>query len=575
MSQYLKKWPLLILIANAAFFFAYTSYFSFNFPLQDDVLLIDFVVQKGNLGSDFYSWYHTFFGVVNDHSIMIPRLSVWLIQLVHDGKIDFEWITRYNLIILIIFFVIIGKEFLRAKLPLAYLLPISFLLFQPHFQEVSNWPITGLQHIHLLFFVAIALYGLENKKSIHIPIICAFLAGFSFGNGVALFILIGIYVSLENRTKQVSWVILALIVYLFLLFPVFSFSDHAKFSLSFSNTSYFFLGLLGSIALPFTKGKDEFAVILGIIILAMMSYLIFQKWIKRNLSINRFFFYLGIFILGAALMIALPRSGTDWKSYNSSRFFIYSEIILISIYGILLAAFKDTHRKYVFFIGLLISFVFSFLSYFNNSITLIERKNALQADHDNWNRNEAIICGVPQVFQNIKPILKEAYDKQLFQKEKMLVPSEDLAKLNQLAKPFKLRVPLEIQSHADTIKGKSEFWVKRYSFIIFNQMGVDNPISKAWFLVIQHDSTKKSFLSPIAFKKGAIRDFLFKPGSNYLSQGGAALIYTEFLAGGSYHVYLCSIQEKERNRYYRLNERIRKDLKTKTLVMIPYKDPKD
>ena len=109
MSKYIKKWPLLILIANAAFFFAYTSYFSFNFPLQDDVLLIDFVVQKGHLGSDFYSWYQTFFGVVNDHSILVPRLSVWLIQLVHDGKIDFEWITRYNLIILIIFFIIIGK----------------------------------------------------------------------------------------------------------------------------------------------------------------------------------------------------------------------------------------------------------------------------------------------------------------------------------------------------------------------------------------------------------------------------------------------------------------------------------
>lgn len=569
MSKYFKKWPLLILITNAAFFFAYTSYFSFNFPLQDDVLLIDFVVQKGHLGSDFYSWYQTFFGVVNDHSILVPRLSVWLIQLVHDGKIDFEWITRYNLIILIIFFIIIGKEFLRAKFPLVYLLPISFLLFQPHFHEVSNWPITGLQHIHLLFFVAIALTCLENKRSILIPIICAFLAGFSFGNGVALFILIGIYVSLENRIRQVSWVILAFIIYLFLLFPVFSFSDHAKFSLSFSNTSYFFLGLLGSIALAFTKGKDEFAIILGMIILAMMSYLIFQKWIKRNLSSNRFFFYLGIFILGGTLMIALARSGMDWKSYHSSRFFIYSEIILISIYAIVLAAFQDTHRKYVFFIGLLISFGFSFLSYFNNSMTLIERKNALQADHDNWNRNEAIICGVPQVFQNIKPILLEAYAKHLIQKEKILVPSEDLAKLNRIAKPFKLRVPLDVQSHADTVKGKMEFWVNRYSFIIFNQMGVDNPISKTWYLVIQHDSTKKSFLSPIAFKKGAIRDFILKPGSNYLSQTGAALIHTEFLASGTYHLYLCSIQEEEKNRYYRVNERIRKDPKTSTLVMIP------
>ncbi len=569
MSKYIKKWPLLILIANAAFFFAYTSYFSFNFPLQDDVLLIDFVVQKGHLGSDFYTWYQTFFGVVNDHSILVPRLSVWLIQLLNDGKIDFEWITRYNLIILIIFFVIIGKEFLRAKLPLVYLLPISFLLFQPHFQEVSNWPITGLQHLHILLFVALALSLLEEKNSVIGSLICAFLAGFTFGNGVALFILIMIYLFFEGSKKKIIWVGVSLGIYLLALIPIFNFSQQAKFAFSFSNTSFFELGILGSVALEFFKSKDFFALCLGALLLSCIVYFAFQKWVKKNSQINRFYFYYLIFILGATFVIAIPRSGIDWTSYHSSRYFVYGVIALICLYVLGIKQLPELQKKYLFYPALVISISFSFLSYHNNSASLIERNNSLQADHDNWNRNEAIICGVPQVFQNIKPILLEAYAKHLIQKEKILVPSEDLAKLNLIAKPFKLRVPLDVQSHADTLKGKMEFWVNRYSFIIFNQMGVDNPISKTWYLVIQHDFTKKSFLSPITFKKGAIRDFILKPGSNYLSQTGAALIHTEFLASGTYHLYLCSIQEEEKNRYYRVNERIRKDPKTSTLVMIP------
>jgi hypothetical protein len=569
MQKLITKWPLLILIANIGIFFAYTSYLSFNFPLRDDVMLIDFVVQKEHFGSDVSTWYHGLFGIVNDHSIFVPRLTVWLNQWVDEGRLNFEWITRFNLIVLILFFILLGKQFLTYKLPLIYLLPINFLLFHPQYSEVTNWPITGLQQVYLVFFVAFAINWLENKKSILIPLICAFLAAYSFGNGIALFVLIGIYVSSEQRIKQLPWVFLATFIYFLSLIPVYSLSDHAKFNFSLLNTTYFYLGILGSIALEFTKGKDEFAILLGGILVALMAYFSYQKWINKNQSINRFFIYLGIFVLGATLMIALPRSGMDWKSYHSSRYFIYSILLAISVFMVSIGHMKEAYRKYALGFGLLISISLTFLSYFNNSETLIERKNVLRADHDNWQRYQEVICEIPHVFRNIKPVLQEAYEKHLLQKEPLIASEVELNSLATTAKPKKLIEPLRIENQVHSNKGKIDTLLHHSSYLIFNKLTIENPIRTSFFLILHNQETGKNVFSPIAFKNIGIRNFITKPYSNYLSKAGIVIVQTDFLEKGVYDLFICENTDGHKNQFWSLATKINFDSSQKTFQILP------
>ncbi len=569
MQKLNTKWPLLILIANIGIFFAYTSYLSFNFPLRDDVMLIDFVVQKEHLRSDFTSWYHGLFGIVNDHSIFVPRLTVWLNQWVDGGRLNFEWITRFNLVVLILFFILLVKQFLRSGFPLIYLLPINFLLFHPHFSEVTNWPITGLQQVYLVFFVAFAIDWLENKKSILIPLICAFLAAYSFGNGIALFVLIGIYVASEQRIKQLPWVFLATFIYFLSLIPVYSLSDHAKFNFSLLNTTYFYLGILGSIALEFTKGKDEFAILFGGILVSLMAYFSYQKWIRKNQGINRFFIYLGIFVLGATLMIALPRSGMDWRSYHSSRYFLYSILLSISVFMLLLGHVQAGFRKYALGFGLLFSISLAFLSYFNNSETLIERKNILRADHDNWHRYQAVICEIPHVFRNIKPILQEAYGKHMLQTEPLIATDEELNSMATSAKPKILVEALRIENHVHSNQGKIDTLLHHYSYLIFNKLAVENPISTSYFLILHHKQTGKNLLSPIAFRNIGIRNFIQKPYANYLSKAGMVTIQTDFLDKGLYDLFICEIRDDHSKQFWSLAPHVNFDASHKTFQILP------
>ena len=567
MREISTKWPFIILIATIGIFFAYTSYFSFNFPMQDDLTLVEFIVAKEQKKTELSALVGDLFRVDNDHSIVIPRLITWINQEI-EGALNFKHIVQYLNLLLILFFLLIARRFGKFQLDLHFLLPVSFLLFQPHFFEVIHWPIVGLQHIHILIFVVIALGLLEQKKSLFWPLFCAFMAGFTFGNGVTLFVLVGIYLFFEGREKEIGWAILSLIIYLMALIPIFNFSQQAKFGFSLLNTSFFALGILGSTALEFTKNQDQFAVGFGAMLMVSIGYFAFQKWVKKNETIDRFYFYLVIFVVGAILVIAIPRSGDDWTFYHTSRYFVYGVIALICLYLMGIKHLPKSQKKYLFYPMLAISLGFSFLSYYNNSATMIDRKNTLRADYDNWARHQTVICEVPQVFENIKPILSKAYANQWIQAEKQLIPSEQLAILNQIARPFKMTAPVEIQNHADSVKGKSDLWVKRYSFLAFNRLNVDNPIDKSWYIVLQHATSKKSFVSPVTYKKGAIRDFVFKPGTNYLSSTGVAIVHTEFLEHGKYQLYLCGVQDDKKNSYYRLDEGIQIDSQTKLINLI-------
>ena len=66
-------------IGQAILYIAYINRFSFHFPVQDDVTLIEFIYAK-ETGTDLFN---QLFRVDNDHAIVIPRLATWLNQLIH------------------------------------------------------------------------------------------------------------------------------------------------------------------------------------------------------------------------------------------------------------------------------------------------------------------------------------------------------------------------------------------------------------------------------------------------------------------------------------------------------------
>lgn len=322
-----------ILIGQSILFFAYINWFSFNFPVQDDVSLIEFIHAKES-GTDLFK---QLFRVDNDHANVIPRLITWLNQLLH-GSVNFKHLILWNALTLIGCFYLLFSQFRKLKIALPYFIPVGFILFQPQFFEVSNWAITGLENINIIFFVCLSLISIE-KNHRKLALLWALLAGFTFGNGIILFVVLAAYLIFTKRYIGLLECGFGIAIYLSILMPHYSFGQQAKFDLHLGNMTNYALGLLGATALDLSGGNLQIGILFGLLMFCFWAYLFVYK------KDQGFFAYLFLFIIGTYLIIAIARSGYDWTTYNISRYFLYAPFALICLYAMSLTHFPQFRKK--------------------------------------------------------------------------------------------------------------------------------------------------------------------------------------------------------------------------------------
>lgn len=525
-------------IGQAVLYFVYINRFSFHFPVQDDVTLIEFIHAK-EVGSDLFN---QLFRVDNDHAIVIPRLITWVNQLLH-GSVNFKQLILWSALTLIGCFYLFFSQFQKLKINLLYFIPVGFLLFQPQFFEVSNWAITGLQHIHIALFVCLSLIALE-KNHLKLAFLWAILAGFTFGNGVVLFVVLATYFIFTKRFKEfVGWGV-ALVLYLAILLPHYSFGQQAKFELHLGNIINYALGILGACALDLTGGNLQAGIVLGFLMFGYWAYLfLFKK--ERG-----FFAYLFLFTLGTCLIIAIPRSADDWTTYNSSRYFLYAPVAIICLYAMSLTQFPRLSQR-IYMGASVFSLVFCFMSYQIHTAQMVARFQVNQADNDNWIRHQRVAGNVPQVFTNDQKIVQDAFQLNYLDQEPGILSKEELVRFSSETPVWELTEKMLVERHANPIQERSGVWVKRFDYLLFPNFKGENSLDHAWYVVLRHPESAMMYTVAINFKKGALRKWILE--GNYLSNYGIAQVYTDGLMPGRYQVYLVNrIQGK--NTMFRLDQ---------------------
>lgn len=525
-------------IGQAMLYFAYINRFSFHFPVQDDVTLIEFIHAK-EVGSDLFN---QLFRVDNDHAIVIPRVITWVNQILH-GSVNFKQLILWSALTLIGCFYLLFSQFHKLKITLPYFIPVGFLLFQPQFFEVSNWAITGLQHINIALFVCLSLIALV-KNQVKSALLWSILAGFTFGNGIVLFVVIAAYFIFSKRFKELLSLGVALVLYLAILLPHYSLGQQAKFELHLGNIINYALGILGACALDLTGGNLHAGIVLGFLMFGYWAYLfLFKK--ERG-----FFSYLFLFILGTCLIIAIPRSADDWTTYNSSRYFLYAPIALICLYAMSLTQFPAC-RKNIFIGTSLLSLVFSFTSYHIHTAQMVARFQVNQADNDNWIRHQRVAGNVPQVFTNDRKIVQDAFQLNYLDQEPGIISKEELVRFSSDTPLWKLTEKMLVERHANPIRERDGVWLKRFDYLLFPNFKGENSLDHAWYVVLRHTQSAMMYTVAINFKKGALRKWILE--GHYLSNYGIAQVYTDGLMPGRYQAYLVDrIQGK--NTIYRLDQ---------------------
>jgi hypothetical protein len=534
-----KSIPLLSIgffIGQAVLYIAYINRFSFHFPVQDDVTLIEFIHAK----ETGIGLFNQLFRVDNDHAIVIPRIATWLNQLIH-GSVNFKQLILWSAVTLTGCFYLVFTQFQKLKIAFPYFIPVGFILFQPQYFEVSNWAITGLQHINIILFVCLSLVALE-KNQLKLALVWAILAGFTFGNGIVLFVVLAAYLIFAKRYKDLIIWGIGIGLYVGLLLPHYVFGQQAKFDLNVGYIANYALGILGACALDLSGGNLQAGIGLGILMFSYWAYLFFFK------KVRNFFSYLFLFIIGTCLIIAIPRSSNDWTNYNSSRYFLYAPFALISLYALSLFQFPEA-RKGIFIGTCTIAITFCFISYHVHTVQMIARFQVNQADNDNWIRHQRVLGNVPQVFINDQKIVHDAFQLHYIDQEPGILEKKDLVYFSSDTPTWKLAESMLVERHATTIRERNAVWIKRFDYLLFPNFKGENTLENAWYIVLQHNKTNKIYTVAINFKKGSLRKLVQE--GHYLSNYGIAQLYTDGIAAGIYRLYLVN-QKSGKNKLYRL-----------------------
>lgn len=321
----------------------YVLHFSINVPRQDDYdAVLGFLINYSK--ASFPEKMMSLFSQQNEHRILLSRI-VYAIYYTLTGGINFRHIILLNLALLITLFTTIAW-FIRKVIPAHWqvaVIMLSFAMFDLNNFENADFAMAGLQNygVILLFMGSIFFYNKDGNKYLVPAILLQATCVFSSGNGNigAFFILLFALLS-KSRPKIIAALITFCLVsplyYVSYMQPATNFFtlDPAKFLPFF----------LHAIAAHFS---NEGGVVIGVALLVILfaTLPVGKRFVIRNNSLP--LLCLAGFILASLGVMSLFRGNMDIFVSYSSRYFIYSHILVtvLFVFAIIRLQEKGTMLK--------------------------------------------------------------------------------------------------------------------------------------------------------------------------------------------------------------------------------------
>ena len=557
----------IVILALIGIFVCYIHYFSFDFPYQDDVTLLEFINITQNTPWNWSIFFESLFRVDNDHSIVIPRLITWIDYLIF-GQVNFQHLILVTLVELILILYLLFRLFKRQGIHLVYFIPVAFIWLQPQYHEVSNWAITGLQHGHVtLFLLASLLLITENKAYALIwAILLAFLAGFTFGNGFIVFIALAYVYLLQKNWKNALIVGSCLIFFFACYLQIYQMGQAAKFHWNINHIILSFLGFIGASAMEFPKIGLLLSWIFGFLVLCIFTFYSIDHG-RYNLKNKDQGTYLGIlsFILFSSGLIALVRSAENYTIY--SRFQLYAALSIIIVYLHLLLHINKRYHPYLLIGTLLYAIPFYCLSFFNHSNSQQYQKMSFLADRINWKNNQSILSVSSGFLWNAKPIIREAEKKHVYSMSyPWNNPFQDQVSIPLTKESFKFQA----KEFKQVMQQKHATWINHYYWLEFQHFPFNTAFDKQWFILLKSTNlaTTNKYILPIQFALNGKKNFLSM--ENYRANYGSIKINHESLKAGNYKMYLLNLVtegDPSRNKLYALNQVLQVDTSLHRLIL--------
>lgn len=385
----------LILLLPVLIYFTVWNFYAINIPKFDDHALKEFIL----LYSQATTWKEKIwllFKQHNEHRISTTRLFAWLDYSLFGALNYRHLMTAGNLLLLAV--IPLWYELLKKnKKPLFALLPIPFLWLTLAFWENMYWGMAAIQNFGVVTLTVWTLYLCINFKTIPylISLVLAAITILTSGNGLLVLPLGALLLFLTgNRKRFALWIILSAIE----IFCYFNWYTKPE-SNPESKASIFqfikgYMAFLGSFAESFpvadhTRVCFLMGIVLFLVAVSIVSTTLFR--IVRNKYSQKFeritdLFCLGtiLFILATALIVVYSRAGFGFETLITSRYKIYSVLLLIVAYLYVVipirGSFLSPYITAIVFLGV----VFNVFSYHYHLVDASNLRKELTTSQFNW-----------------------------------------------------------------------------------------------------------------------------------------------------------------------------------------------
>ena len=377
----LFSWLAILLPPTAYFYLVIT--FSLNLPFADDFTNLIETISIFH-STNFNETLSVFFALENGHRPAFTRF-IYAISYVLFEEIDFRVLILIGNISLVLLLLLFFKILKVSHNKLFYFIPVPILLFQLQFWKNMTWAASALAHQYILLFTGLTFYLLSKKSipSFYCAFFFAVLSVFTHGSGwITIFLGLVILFLQKSYQKSSIWaggVLLSTIFYFKNFYTNTDLFTGIQSSEGFKKLVMFYSAYLGS---SLSLDKIYIAAGFGIILSFYLCYLIWDKYLEKNITIFMFIVY----IFFNAILVAMARSGLAVENVFAPRYKIVSVILIILVYISLVEKLSTGIKEWRKFVA--IGVIFAATSYFitfkSGKDNLETRRNSLTWMANQW-----------------------------------------------------------------------------------------------------------------------------------------------------------------------------------------------
>lgn len=181
---------IIILSMVVLYYYYFIITYSINFPFYDDFDAILNFLHKYIIHPGPVERIQLMFRQHNEHRLVFAK-ALTIIQYHLMGQVNFRLLILIGNSSLVLILVLLYKSFLPLNnYRSLFVIPVSLLLFNFRFEEVSFMAIASMQFPWVLCFALLSLYFLfkTGQYSIYLAVLFASIATFTSANGMMTFI---------------------------------------------------------------------------------------------------------------------------------------------------------------------------------------------------------------------------------------------------------------------------------------------------------------------------------------------------------------------------------------------------